>query len=1671
MPVTEGSAAGDAPTPKVMGSTGKKPGGLKGLLKGGLMKKVQAEAKNPGMDHGAPVVIAEPESHGYALSLPVPVFKRKIMGDVFGVTERMHAEGGLNGLMYRSRVQATEMESLRAIGKGEAPEAVVSKEKKASSVSDDISVFEDNSDDEPEAIECLNSRQQLALTIRNWTSLPENDLHLIEEGAVHALIGLATMDDNFIKKCCARALNQLSSRPENREKLLSLGAATGVIQIAMSVRVWKIAKLCALTLCNLSMYQNGEAVMAKDGAILALVILLGLKGHRLLPICSQALYNITCVKEHFKGVERTVKAFLSMPTVGAITDTSLCFLKSLVNCCRFSWIRMRLIEDGCMGGMTALLPALAERDPANRDEIVLLLATASRLLSESVGCRIELLAKGALDILKAIVPYCNDVSRVMAAKALYNIIQHPLSNAQFDTSANIAVNIAMLCDNHDPVVLELAAACFHAFTGQALRGNISLANMIMDAVPLCLGETAKPLTQFFSVTTAGNLFFMKDTDSRKLEILIEKVISMGDTLTDAEAMEALTVALAKLSQDDFSMAILERRGLFDNMLKLIIQLLAGTETKYFLAQESCAIAICRISLKLGLTSLTQDRKQAIVEGLMGLLQSDNMSVLSSTISSIRALGDVNICIEEFMQYKKVLFARLADVVKVYGDGQRMLCRNCCALLATFSYITEAHEALSQDDVMEVLFITTKSDDKFTRETVAITICNMTMSQDAGNRLINSGVCGIIATLSGATSEDIQQLCAKCICNLTCCVDLQKDIISHGVLQTILLIALVRTVEDKTKMLCARAIMNMISDDNIDSLKEAGVIRVFASIAAVLNHTTQNQCAQGFLIFSTTEERRDDVCSRKPVMQALFLMVKSTSPLCRILVGMTVCNLLSCEGSQKAAISAGALQVLKIISTMEYPQLREASARVIISLMKTKSLHAVLLRTAPIVPMLNYILHNSNTREGPSKVESPIGENVSISGDIFDCAVNAMSCVAQSEEFRDHVYASDGVQALVMSVLSGKVKSIDTATEVIRTFCLLSYGYDSTPILMEGQVMLACLYLYRKGLVVPKSAEMICIIIRNCATVPQCREELINSGAILLMRGVYKPMVDRSIAIGRSIIIAVLEFSFEEENHDAMIQHGVMEMVFNIAFPVVGDRTESDKLFPVTPMQLYHAFKHNEAYEKAASAAPAQPFELSNLDIERLAAACKNLSKSQSVHDAMVQGNFIGLVDKFINGNIEDKSRKDIAEALCNISSSKSCRQPLVDMGAVPLLLRISKDTTNVVTQSSCTVTLGYLSEMTIVDTGAVSSLLDLADKKEDEYTEPEKSKPKTAITGADTAEEGGALGEHTNTEGSTAEFNTGTESDAMAGVGHMDGSTGGKKKDEKAGSAKSLRQMIRSGLLSNKNKQILSSGGRVVNGVMVQNRKDAEIDEVPKKSKKGAHSMLVGRLRNITAHDMNSVDSLNREKEGLNHNYSKYSYRIFDNSGSFGVETGGIAVKHTTFLPLPQVPKDSQRGGDVPADRGLGLADAVHGKEDHAKDRASNLTKLPISQESLEKDTGLIDIDAISAALDLKESDEREAAAQLLLEEPDKISDSASASGRVSPTQMGDNDGPYTPGGGSGKKANRKSKIVGSGRASIHTKTVTGAGNAWGPGGGLQRANPESASPNGKERVRRQTSR
>jgi hypothetical protein len=264
----------------------------------------------------------------------------------------------------------------------------------------------------------------------------------------------------------------------------------------------KVAKLCALTLCNLSMQPNGEATMAGENAVGALVQLSTYRGPALLPICVQALYNMTSAVEHFKGIERIIKAFLNVSSSGF--DHSVFLVRALVNCSRYSWLRLRIIEDGALSCLHALLTGLATMD--HRRALVYDILTALRSLSDSAGCRIDMIQKGSVEMLHTLLPYTDERGKLLSIKILHNFLQamSSLNRQMFETAVLVATNIVGSAKKE--VTLQYCSACIHLFTKEEIRGLKHLALDIIDSMSILL-KCADPLTQFFAISSSGNLFF------------------------------------------------------------------------------------------------------------------------------------------------------------------------------------------------------------------------------------------------------------------------------------------------------------------------------------------------------------------------------------------------------------------------------------------------------------------------------------------------------------------------------------------------------------------------------------------------------------------------------------------------------------------------------------------------------------------------------------------------------------------------------------------------------------------------------------------------------------------------------------------------------------------------------------------------------------------------------------------------------------------------------------------------------------------------------------------------------------------------------------------------------------------------------------------------------------
>lgn len=437
-------------------------------------------------------------------------FKKSLFGDVFG-TRSLGDARSMNGILYRARVHETMQTTTSEKSNSEGKKKAVNT--KIGSATSTVDVVESESDSDNDVHNDMDSRLQLAMTLRNWAAIKENDDYFIREGGVHALIGLAGVDDPNVKKCVASALFHLSSRQENRLKLIRLGATTGVLSIAReAARSRKLAKLCATILCNLSMQPNGEADMQQHKAIIALELLIQHTGQRLIPLCVQALYNLTW-NENSTAMERIIKILLNnIPSTGF--DHLYYFVKALVNCCRSSSMRTRCIEFGAMNGLQAFIASIPKRE--NKDECVFLATTSLRLLSESTNQTVgpEMISKGCLDYLQMLLPLCSEQSRLLVVLTVLNLLYKDKENniaiAGLSLNAYDAA-VAVVTDTIEvtshPTTLQYASCCLYNFTRDPVfHARTNAPAKIVRALTILL-ESCSSLTQYFAIAATGHIFY------------------------------------------------------------------------------------------------------------------------------------------------------------------------------------------------------------------------------------------------------------------------------------------------------------------------------------------------------------------------------------------------------------------------------------------------------------------------------------------------------------------------------------------------------------------------------------------------------------------------------------------------------------------------------------------------------------------------------------------------------------------------------------------------------------------------------------------------------------------------------------------------------------------------------------------------------------------------------------------------------------------------------------------------------------------------------------------------------------------------------------------------------------------------------------------------------------
>lgn len=693
-----------------------------------------------------------------------------------------------------------------------------------------------------------------------------------------------------------------------------------------------------------------------------------------------------------------------------------------------------------------------------------------------------------------------------------------------------------------------------------------------------------------------------------------------------------------------------------------------------------------------------------------------------------------------------------------------------------------------------------------------------------------------------------------------------------------------------------------------------------------------------------------------VLQSLYNMVKSSSSRTKVRIGTSVCNLLSCPATNKAAIYAGALSVLKIIATMDFEELRESTARVVINLAEDESLKELLLQQ-PLVEILVLTLHQSE-------------------GYTFECGIMAMSCLAQSSVFKTSLIERGGVTALISCILTGKVRSSVMAEEVCRCFCHLSYSHEyAERMVSSGHLIMALNVIYLAGLCSADTALLIALTLRNLSELLGARKYIMSQDAFKLVVSLITDFTSsryKCTVIYSALVTFVYNLSLVPSLHAGLVEQGLMKLLKQICLfsdddydtdaamktstvtaatassseatetvtatdetKECGHETTTDQEAPLDQQAngairdargtLLQTKKRRPGFffiEQEADSFYESILNFTHAEIKFIAKTINLLSQTPSCHLPLVEGGIMKIIKALFVGLSNDVSaRNEVSAALANLAGSKDCRTLLVKQNALELLIALSQRA-DVNTQAQCAVALGFLSELTSVHDGVVSSMLSLSiSLEESNVAGAVNNNPPTA-----------GLINGRRPVGDAA--NVALQPDAQAVLNQLQAN----QNSNPESNLQSLSTLLRGVLLDKtkfdayigaleenaKKNEVTSQLVRPLSGKSAEDN-DSNAAAPPRKG-----TVVYPNGSKLNVDDCNAVSITEEEKAVLKCHFDRYRLETSESHEVYESESGGMSMKLLMELPLP----------GIPADRDL-----------DPLDRHVELTKITISNNPLPKDT------------------------------------------------------------------------------------------------------------------------
>jgi hypothetical protein len=207
-----------------------------------------------------------------------------------------------------------------------------------------------------------------------------------------------------------------------------------------------------------------------------------------------------------------------------------------------------------------------------------------------------------------------------------------------------------------------------------------------------------------------------------------------------------------------------------------------------------------------------------------------------------------------------------------------------SLFCLLSFSPGSCEVIVQRGGCTALGVLSNLADPRAAEQIAILFQNISAADDARGSVNGSGGTrqrmvqdGVVVSLLGLCSshdEETRLHCVSALCNLGCLVGSEETIVNQGTISELMIVALVRAITDRTKVVCAQTLMNLLVENTADYMIREGLIWALSELSKLKGYPgVVRAAAVAFAVIVSSAHSRKRLIQEKGAIHSLMKLLR------------------------------------------------------------------------------------------------------------------------------------------------------------------------------------------------------------------------------------------------------------------------------------------------------------------------------------------------------------------------------------------------------------------------------------------------------------------------------------------------------------------------------------------------------------------------------------------------------------------------------------------------------------------------------------------------------------------------------------------------------------------------------------------------------------------------------